>query len=368
MLPFCIILNMKNINLIKLENFQQWKKGEIPFTNGLNVIVGNTESGKSTIFRAISSILTGKMPESYIRKGEKSCKVEINFSDSSIFIRERGKKNNIATANGKSFERVGKEIPFEYFKELGKTNIEFGNNNLSLCMYSQFDPHFFITLSDYDKSKIIGVICGIDIVDKLMDRINADIRQANSNIKYLKSKIEEDSSKLDVLKENTVKKKERVDLLKSIKEAYENKFNMLEKLSKLSYNTVLIEKHINTNVNQYNLNKEKIDAFNFKKDINLLKNLLKIKNDNEKIEKTISEHQKLQKINNSLIKIGLPDLIFLKKLLKIQEKVNKYQIEESKLCIKYEEINREINNMLLEKQNLLRDFDKCPLCGSILHD
>ena len=134
---------MKHIKNLILNNFQQWKKGNIQFKEGLNVIVGNTESGKSTLFRAINSILTGKMPEDYVRKGTKGCEVEVQFSDDTFFKRSRTKKDNIANANGVIFERVGKEIPFEYFNKLGKTSIEFGSKELSLCSYSQFEPHFF---------------------------------------------------------------------------------------------------------------------------------------------------------------------------------------------------------------------------------
>ena len=59
--------------------------------------------------------LTGKMPEDYIRKGTKGCEVELYFDDNSVFKRSRSKKDNIAIANENKYERVGKDIPFDYF-------------------------------------------------------------------------------------------------------------------------------------------------------------------------------------------------------------------------------------------------------------
>ena len=170
---------MKNITKLILKNFQQWKDGDIEFTKGLNVLMGDTECGKSTIFRAISSILTGKMPEDYIRKGTKGCEVELYFDDSSVFKRSRSKKDNIAVANENKYERVGKDIPFDYFKALGNTSITFGDKKLSLCLYSQFEPHFFITLSDYDKSKLIGSISlrnGIISEDEVMAKFSSSLK------------------------------------------------------------------------------------------------------------------------------------------------------------------------------------------------
>lgn len=356
---------MKNISNLILTNFQQWKTGKIEFKPGLNIIIGDTESGKSTLFRAINSILTGKMPEDYIRKGTKGCEVKIEFSDNTIFRRIRNKKDNVADANGLVFERVGKEIPFEYFNKLGKTSIEFGNKELSLCSYSQFEPHFFITLSDYDKSKLIGTICGIDIVDKLMDSINKDIRNNNSNIKFLEQQISEQNAekvtKQAEFEEVDKKCTERTNLYNRI----QNNFNTLENLSNLHQKAFSLNSSINTIKADKNALESKISEFS-KDKVELLQKLSSLKNMLEVITNDISSKQEL-KNNLVLRKFDIDKTNFLDDLYFLKEKLvtcntNIAYIEQSKI-----KVEQDIKDLEIKKSELLKDFDKCPLCGGVIN-
>lgn len=354
----------KNIQNLILKNFQQWKTGNIAFTKGLNILVGNTECGKSTLFRAISSILTGKMPEDYIRKGCKEVEVKINFDDNTYFKRFRSKKDNIADVNGLVFERVGKEIPFEYFKSLGNTSINFGNKELSLCLYSQFEPHFFITLSDYDKSKLIGTICGIDIVDKLIDSINKDIRKDNLEIKIFTEQTNTKKNELELKNNSLALLTNKVDNLKIIVDSLNNTYKTLNTLLNLRNKSVLLENDINIYKTKEIKNKAILDNFKglntnkLEKLLNLRKNLLilnKLQNDFTFI---------LDK-NNKLKQVSLPKN--LEKLLNLRHKLLNYNstIIDKESVLKDNKIL--INNLTKEKDNLLKDFDKCPLCGSLIN-
>lgn len=355
----------KNIQNLILKNFQQWKTGNIAFTKGLNILVGNTECGKSTLFRAISSILTGKMPEDYIRKGCKEVEVKINFDDNTYFKRFRNKKDNIADANGLVFERVGKEIPFEYFKSLGNTSINFGNKELSLCLYSQFEPHFFITLSDYDKSKLIGTICGIDIVDKLIDSINKDIRKDNLEIKILTEQTNTKKNELELKNNSLVSLTNKVNNLKIIVDSLKDTYKTLNTLLNLRNKSVLLKNDINIYKEKEIKNKAILDNFKglntnrLEKLLNLRKNLLilnKLQNDFDVV---------LVK-NNKIKQVSLPKN--LEKLLNLRHKLLNYNstITDKEGIFKNNKIL--IDNLTKEKDNLLKDFDKCPLCGSILYD
>ena len=356
---------MKHISKLILNNFQQWKTGLIEFKPGLNILVGNTESGKSTLFRAINSILTGKMPEDYIRKGTKGCEVEIQFSDNTIFKRIRNKKDNVVNANGIIFERIGKEIPFEYFNKLGNTTIKFGNKELSLCNYSQFEPHFFITLSDYDKSKLIGTICGIDIVDKLVDGINKDIRSNNSNIKFLTEQIEKHKSEKELKEDEFNKKQEIVSNMQTLLEDIQNKFKTLETLSNLNSKRLLLQSDIIYIEQQKNALKLKIDEFN-KDKVEQLNTLyqLKIRLNKLQVEILDIEQQKQSlKVDN---KINFDKAILLDDLVFLREKLTTYKNNIANINQDLMQVNEKLKYLQIEKQTLLDGYNKCPLCGGIL--
>ena len=356
---------MKQLDTLFLTNFQQWKSGEIKFTPGLNILIGNTESGKSTLFRAINSILTGKMPEDYIRKGTKGCEVKVKFNDNTTFRRLRNKKDNIADANGLIFERVGKDIPFEYFKQLGPTSIKFGNKDLSLCFYSQFEPHFFITLSDYDKSKLIGTICGIDIVDKIVDSINKDIRSNNSNIKFLKEQIEQQkrekelkSTEFNIMQAKSIK-------LDKCYNSVANKFKTLDNVVILAQKLSSFKSDISTAKSELSTLQQKISDF----DKSLVEKLLKLTQLNFDLKKIVDSITKAFNLENNLFtnnpvdknKVDLlDDLMFLKQKL---ESYNK-EIEEQTFYKK--QVEESLFTLARQKKELLKNYDKCPLCGGIL--
>lgn len=361
---------MKNITKLILKNFQQWKDGDIEFTKGLNVLMGDTECGKSTIFRAISSILTGKMPEDYIRKGTKGCEVELYFDDNSVFKRSRSKKDNIAIANNNKYERVGKDIPFDYFKALGNTSITFGDKKLSLCLYSQFEPHFFITLSDYDKSKLIGTICGIDIVDKLVDSINKDIRQSNSNIKFLKEQLESDEEVLQIKKAELDKQKDLVNSLENIKNKLSDDIKTLENLSNLSSKSVFIKNNISLYEQQLKLNLECSRTFNQKDNVELLKKLYSLQDQLNKIEflfNSINERKKQTEIISNY-NFDSEKVEVINKLYELSNKLYQHKASIINLQNNLHASEYELECLIKEKSDLLKGFDKCPLCGGLINE
>ena len=59
------------IDKIILENFQSHKYSELEFVEGLNAIIGSTDSGKTAIFRAIKWALYNEPQGDYfVREGE----------------------------------------------------------------------------------------------------------------------------------------------------------------------------------------------------------------------------------------------------------------------------------------------------------
>ena len=64
-------LIIKNIALID--------SAEICFTNGLNVLSGETGAGKSVIIESLNFVLGAKADKSLIRSGQSECSVTVEF-------------------------------------------------------------------------------------------------------------------------------------------------------------------------------------------------------------------------------------------------------------------------------------------------
>ena len=65
-------LLIKNIALIDY--------AEIPFTNGLNVLSGETGAGKSVILESLNFVLGAKADKTLIRSGQNECSVVAEFN------------------------------------------------------------------------------------------------------------------------------------------------------------------------------------------------------------------------------------------------------------------------------------------------
>lgn len=75
------------ISKIILNNFKSFAgRHELKLSDGINFFVGNNNCGKTTIFRAIEFIQSGKSKEEYITKGKESedVSVEIEFTGTDI--------------------------------------------------------------------------------------------------------------------------------------------------------------------------------------------------------------------------------------------------------------------------------------------
>lgn len=87
----------RRIKTLIIKNFQNHKYTNITFDNGLNIIAGSSDCGKTAISRAIFFALYNRASgDDYVYFGEKKAEVYIEFFDSSVFIRTKGKNINTA--------------------------------------------------------------------------------------------------------------------------------------------------------------------------------------------------------------------------------------------------------------------------------
>lgn len=160
------------ITEVELFNFQSHEHTLVKFKSGLNTIVGESNSGKTSILRAIRWCLENQPKgNSMIRAGTKNTKVIVRFSDGTAIIRER----TIAKAGTWTVQNPdGTEIPFKGWKT---TPIEIINghqmpevalskgNKANLNIQRQLDPAFLIGASPADRAAVIGRLTGLHIVD-----------------------------------------------------------------------------------------------------------------------------------------------------------------------------------------------------------
>ncbi len=107
------------IERIKLNNFQSHENSELVFSPGVNVIIGQSDSGKTAIIRALRWLVWNRpLGDAYISHWADKCSVEIEVDKHTIKRIKERKNSNAYYLDGKLFNAVGGDIPDEIMKLL----------------------------------------------------------------------------------------------------------------------------------------------------------------------------------------------------------------------------------------------------------
>lgn len=99
--------NEGNTLKVHIENFQSISEADLEFKQGINIIVGQSNSGKSAILRAIKgAILNPSGSQRYIKNGTKKFQVNLDYEGNSIEWSREG-QSPVYTINGEQYQKVG---------------------------------------------------------------------------------------------------------------------------------------------------------------------------------------------------------------------------------------------------------------------
>ena len=151
---------------VRIKDFQSIKKAEI-LIEGLSVITGTNNSGKTAVMRAVRGVFTNPPAGPLVRKGEAHLSVELVFGDGTTILWEKGWETparkttvNRYKVNGVSLPLAGRGAPPEV-AALGVCEIQASSDRVWPQIAPQFTGSLFLVhrsgaavaeaLSDVDK-------------------------------------------------------------------------------------------------------------------------------------------------------------------------------------------------------------------------
>ncbi len=174
---------------LHIKNFQSHVNTIIDFQNGLNIIVGPSDTGKSAIIRALRKLVRDDpLGKDFINKNATECTIELIIEKNNVdykIIREVTASKNLYYLNDHEFGGFGREIPQEIQNTLEMALIELENSDkIDLHFVDQHDAPFMVARgSAGTRSKLLGRIGGLHILDRAISFINKDIRAGNNTLK-----------------------------------------------------------------------------------------------------------------------------------------------------------------------------------------
>jgi DNA repair protein SbcC/Rad50 len=144
---------------LEIENYQSLRKVSLKL-GWLTVITGPTGSGKSAVIRAARHLVFNSRGTSYIRRGEKSCSVQLLTDDGlgvAIVRGGRGQDGYALDVLGETrkYTKLAGQVPEDVTRCLEMTKLNFA---------SQFDGPFLLEESAGEVARVLGALTNVTVV------------------------------------------------------------------------------------------------------------------------------------------------------------------------------------------------------------
>jgi len=190
------------IKKVTLKNFQAHKNLELEFDK-FTTLTGGSNGGKSAVLRAILGLVRNDSPASYVRHGQKTLSVTIEFDDHQKveWIKGEGTNKYILTNEegvARTFDKVGKEAPEEVrdLLKLGPVAVK-GSDKEYVNFHNQLEAPFLISATPGTVAKLFGELTSASQLYTAVGDGNRLVRSTNSLKSTRKTDLDSAKESLD---------------------------------------------------------------------------------------------------------------------------------------------------------------------------
>ncbi len=228
-------LTIKNVALIE--------RAEICFDKGLNVLSGETGSGKSVIVDSLNFVLGAKADKSLIRSGETECLVVAEFDVC-------GLEKIYEVYDEFDIEKEDLLIISRKFTIDGKSTIKLNGNSLTVGMLKKFTSNLVDVYGQSEHFDLLSNASQTNLIDKygaqsilpIKEKLNSIVLDRKNVIKELETFGGDESQRLNIIDllnyqineiENCNLKENEEEELKSIREKLSNQEKIVNTLQSI---------------------------------------------------------------------------------------------------------------------------------------
>lgn len=408
------------INKIVLHNWQAHENLELNFSDGLNIITGLSDTGKSSIRRAIDWICTNlKISENDFRRENSKETSVILFLDNEFEI-ERIRTDSINRYiirkegyEDKIFDNIGTSIPEEVKQILGMDLITIDKESLNLNIAQQLTLPFLLDFPASFRAKLFNKLTGNEPLDQTFQACNKEKLSINKEIQVLEENIPKQKEEIENCTKQYNALSEKLTIIKDLYSQIEEKIIIYDELKKLASKLktnkeaddfiqfkldkiIIISDNTLTNLrnnaitltnllslsnrlNQVKINlqdiksKEKIiSEINFQDVKQRANNLSSLINLKTKIERNKEEQEKIDFLNS---KINIPkvdfdilkeDNLMLNELSKLKNRLVDNKESNSKITLQLKNVKESSVKLEQQLKELWDKLDFCERCKPIV--
>jgi len=165
------------IETLLIKNFQPYKSNGIVLHPGVNVIIGDSDSGKTSILRALRWVIENRAPGDFVShfsKEKDETSVEAVVGGVRVIRAVKG-KDNVYSINKKVLTAFGKQVPAEVSDvfNMSELNTQF-----------QHDAPFLLSASSGEVARVLNRVANLDKIDSSLKFIASKKRVISGDLKH----------------------------------------------------------------------------------------------------------------------------------------------------------------------------------------
>ena len=396
----------ENVINLSVKDFQIIKNASLTFGPGLNAIIGQSNNGKSALFRAAKSCIYNEPGTTSIRNGCSSYAVGLQMNGHTV-IYQKGKES-IYKIDGNVFQKVGRTQLPEVASSLNIRELNLNGSNEQLNFWDQMEKPFLLDRSETELFRFIvdsgkdnnitlalkTLVSDRQGITKEINMIEGMLSQADITIQNYKDKLVNSDNILDTCNKiiqlgPEIKRLESSETyIAKRKELSDGLFKVnleLNNLNKLLLDVEPMQESLLTKYRKSDLVDKIVNSYRQKQklfnDINLRINKYEFIGDitlNENLNKynllnsIVSKHHELSGKLSDINKIKIPEVSSgfnenAEKLSKLTQILDRRNTSFSNLS----KVKDSINEYDLKIKSLKEELDGigvCPTCGQPIHN
>lgn len=199
------------IRRIHLRNFESHEDSTIEFTEGLNLLIGQSNQGKSSIIRGLALVVANQFDKEQVRTGSDFCEVTVE-TDRGYVTAQRGESTNRWEVcrlgeDSKVYRSIGTGVPPETIDILGIGEVAHGDITELPNIMFQHEKHYMLSEINGKKAtsnmiaRMMDDAIGIGGMEELIKSMADDLVSYKKELNSLSSDISETKSQMidDVL-------------------------------------------------------------------------------------------------------------------------------------------------------------------------
>jgi len=148
------------------KNFQAWADFDLSI-EGLCVVTGPSDAGKSALFRALKGVLRNELPAEFVRDGQdESLRVEVDYNSHTITAHRSSKGSTKYVIDGKDYAKLAGGVP-DALKDLKFGEVVIGDFDVDPIFGRQNSAQFLIDPTAYKPTEVNAILGAFGGTEKL---------------------------------------------------------------------------------------------------------------------------------------------------------------------------------------------------------